>query len=108
MKNSTSTRSASSGGHTFKIALIPAVDCGTSGAAPLTRFDPSRHRVKFACEVKGFDPGLYMDRKEAKRADLFGQATNFAIESRSSTTWLLDVAPHQSSADEIESQAERA
>ena len=46
---------------------------GTSGAAPLTRFDPSRHRVKFACEVKGFDPGLYMDRKEARRYDLFAQ-----------------------------------
>ncbi len=46
---------------------------GASGAASLTRFDPSRHRVKFACEVKGFDPGLYMDRKEARRYDLFAQ-----------------------------------
>ena len=46
---------------------------GTSGAAPLTRFDPSRHRVKFACEVKGFDPVAYMDRKEARRFDLFAQ-----------------------------------
>ncbi len=46
---------------------------GTSGAAPITRFDPSRHRVRFACEVKGFDPALYMDRKEARRYDLFAQ-----------------------------------
>lgn len=46
---------------------------GTSGAASITRFDPSRHRVKFACEVKGFDPLLYMDRKESRRFDLFAQ-----------------------------------
>ncbi len=46
---------------------------GTSGAAPITRFDPSRHRVRFACEVKGFDPQLYMDRKESRRFDLFAQ-----------------------------------
>jgi 3-oxoacyl-[acyl-carrier-protein] synthase II len=46
---------------------------GTSGAAPITRFDPSRHSVKFACEVKGFDPLLYMDRKESRRFDLFAQ-----------------------------------
>jgi 3-oxoacyl-[acyl-carrier-protein] synthase II len=46
---------------------------GKSGAAPITRFDPSRHSVKFACEVKGFDPLLYMDRKESRRFDLFAQ-----------------------------------
>src|SRR5512140_526755 len=46
---------------------------GTSGAAPITRFDPARHRVRFACEVKGFDPLLYMDRKESRRFDLFAQ-----------------------------------
>jgi 3-oxoacyl-[acyl-carrier-protein] synthase II len=46
---------------------------GTSGAAPITRFDASRHSVRFACEVKAFDPLLYMDRKEARRFDLFAQ-----------------------------------
>src|SRR5919201_6181734 len=46
---------------------------GKSGAGPITKFDPSNHAVKFACEVKGFDPSLYMDRKEAKRADLYTQ-----------------------------------
>ena len=46
---------------------------GTSGAAPITRFDPARHRVRFACEVKGFDPLVYMDRKESRRFDLFAQ-----------------------------------
>lgn len=46
---------------------------GRSGAGPITKFDPSRLQVRFACEVKGFDPLLYMDRKEAKRYDLFAQ-----------------------------------
>jgi 3-oxoacyl-[acyl-carrier-protein] synthase II len=46
---------------------------GKSGAAPITRFDASRHSVRFACEVKGFEPTLYIDRKEAKRYDLFAQ-----------------------------------
>jgi 3-oxoacyl-[acyl-carrier-protein] synthase II len=46
---------------------------GVSGGAAITRFDASSFKVRFACEVKGFDVGLYMDRKEAKRADLFTQ-----------------------------------
>ncbi len=50
-----------------------ALLAGTSGAAPITKFDPANLRVRFACEVKGFDPQLYMDRKEARRYDLFAQ-----------------------------------
>ncbi len=46
---------------------------GRSGAGPIKRFDPSKLDVRFACEVKDFDPLVYMDRKEAKRADLFAQ-----------------------------------
>ena len=46
---------------------------GKSGAAPITKFDPSRLQVRFACEVKGFDPLVYIDRKEARRYDLFLQ-----------------------------------
>jgi 3-oxoacyl-[acyl-carrier-protein] synthase II len=46
---------------------------GKSGAAPIQRFDPSDLDVRFACEVKGFDPADYMDRKEVKRADRFAQ-----------------------------------
>ena len=49
---------------------------GTSGAGPITRFDPSNHKVKFACEVKDYDPGNYFDRKESRRLDPFVQ---FAI-----------------------------
>jgi len=44
---------------------------GKSGAGPITQFDPSSYETKFACEVKGFDPMNYMDRKLAQRADLF-------------------------------------
>jgi 3-oxoacyl-[acyl-carrier-protein] synthase II len=46
---------------------------GHSGAAPITKFDTTNFPVTFACEVKGFDPALYMDRKEAKRADPYTQ-----------------------------------
>jgi 3-oxoacyl-[acyl-carrier-protein] synthase II len=50
-----------------------ALVSGKSGAGPITRFDPEAFDVRFACEVKGFDPTDFMDRKEAKRADLYCQ-----------------------------------
>jgi 3-oxoacyl-[acyl-carrier-protein] synthase II len=46
---------------------------GKSGAARIRRFDPSNLEVRFGCEVKDFDPSPYVDRKEAKRFDLFLQ-----------------------------------
>ena len=46
---------------------------GKSGAAPITKFDASAWPVRFACELKGFDPLGCMDRKEAKRADPYTQ-----------------------------------
>jgi len=46
---------------------------GKSGAAPVTKYDPTGWAVRFACEVKGFDPLPYMDKKEARRYDLFAQ-----------------------------------
>jgi 3-oxoacyl-[acyl-carrier-protein] synthase II len=46
---------------------------GKPGAAPITKFDPANQQVRFACEVKGFDPLQYIDRKEARRYDLFAQ-----------------------------------
>src|SRR2546422_8113573 len=46
---------------------------GRSGAGPMPRVDPVRWRVKFACEVKGFDPAQFLDRKEIRRYDLFAQ-----------------------------------
>ncbi|HEY1038417.1 MAG TPA: beta-ketoacyl-[acyl-carrier-protein] synthase II, partial [Bacteroidia bacterium] len=44
---------------------------GVSGAAPITRFDASKFKTQFACEVKGFDIGEYLDRKEARKMDRF-------------------------------------
>lgn len=50
---------------------------GKSGAGPITQFEADeRFDVRFACEVKGFDPEQYMDRKEVRRTDRFAQ---FAI-----------------------------
>ena len=46
---------------------------GRSGAGPITKFDPAKLRVRFACEVKGFDPLQYIEKKEARRFDLFAQ-----------------------------------
>jgi 3-oxoacyl-[acyl-carrier-protein] synthase II len=42
---------------------------GKSGAARITRFDPSKFKTQFACEVKGFNPEDYFDRKEARKLD---------------------------------------
>lgn len=49
---------------------------GTSGADMITQFDASKFRTKFACEVKGFDPVQYFDKKEARKMDRF---TQFAL-----------------------------
>jgi 3-oxoacyl-[acyl-carrier-protein] synthase II len=46
---------------------------GTSGGAPITRFDASDYDTKFACEVKNFDILQYVDRKLSQRMDLFTQ-----------------------------------
>lgn len=44
---------------------------GVSGAAPITRFDASKFKTQFACEVKNFDPADFMERKEIRRIDPF-------------------------------------
>ena len=46
---------------------------GVNGVGPITQFDTSNFPVKFGCELKGFDPLKYMDRKEVKRTDVFTQ-----------------------------------
>ncbi|MCA9750657.1 MAG: beta-ketoacyl-ACP synthase II, partial [Gemmatimonadetes bacterium] len=50
-----------------------AASTGTCGAGPITRFDPTDHSVKFACEVKDFDESRAGDRKEARKMDRFTQ-----------------------------------
>lgn len=44
---------------------------GVSGAKPITRFDATKFKTQFACEVKDFDPNQYFDRKEARKYDMF-------------------------------------
>jgi 3-oxoacyl-[acyl-carrier-protein] synthase II len=46
---------------------------GKSGAAPITKFDTTLFKTKFACELKGFDPANFMDRKDARKLDPFAQ-----------------------------------
>ena len=57
---------------------------GVSGAAPITHFDASKFKSQFACEVKGFDPEQFVDRKEARKMDPYCQyalaAATMAVE----------------------------
>jgi 3-oxoacyl-[acyl-carrier-protein] synthase II len=46
---------------------------GESGAGPITQFDTDDYPVNFACELKGFDPSRWIDRKQARRMDRFAQ-----------------------------------
>ena len=46
---------------------------GVSGAGPITHFDVSNFKTKFACEVKNFNPNEHLDRKEARKMDLYTQ-----------------------------------
>ena len=63
---------------------------GVSGAGPITLFDTEKFKTKFACEVKGFDPENYFDRKEARKLDRYAQfavvaATEAIVDSRLDT-----------------------
>jgi len=50
-----------------------ALSNGVSGAAPITRFDSSKFKTQFACEIKNFDVTNFIDRKEARRMDPYTQ-----------------------------------
>lgn len=50
-----------------------ALQKGSCGIGPITRFDTTLHRAKVAAEVKDFDPGQYMEKAERLRSDLFTQ-----------------------------------
>ena len=49
------------------------LELGTTGAAPITNFDASNFKVRFACEVKNYDWSQYFDRKEVRKYDRFAQ-----------------------------------
>ncbi len=51
---------------------------GVSGADMIKRFDCSKFKTRFACEVKDFDPSSVIDRKEVRRLDLFAQYALYA------------------------------
>ncbi|MCP2042099.1 beta-ketoacyl-ACP synthase II [Pontibacter sp. HSC-36F09] len=63
---------------------------GVSGAAPITRFDASKFKTQFACEVKGYDPEKYFDRKEARKMDLFSQFAMVVAEEAVQDAKLID------------------
>ncbi|MEL6607080.1 MAG: beta-ketoacyl synthase N-terminal-like domain-containing protein, partial [Bacteroidota bacterium] len=53
---------------------------GRSGAAPITRFDASRRKTQFACELKGYQPENYFERKEIRKMDPCSQYALIASE----------------------------
>ncbi|MCF8219736.1 MAG: beta-ketoacyl-ACP synthase II [Bacteroidales bacterium] len=57
-----------------------AMQSGKSAAAPITRFDASKFKTKFACEVKDYDPKAYFDRKEVRKLDLYSQFAMISAE----------------------------
>jgi len=67
---------------------------GKSGAAPITLFDASKFKTRFACEVKGFDPGVYFDRKEARKLDRFSQLAIASCEEAVNDAGLLTNKPN--------------
>src|SRR4028119_2462055 len=53
--------------------LWESIKAGKSGAAPITKFDASKFKTRFACEVQDFDATKYIERKEIKKYDLYTQ-----------------------------------
>lgn len=53
---------------------------GVSGADNITLFDASKFKTRFACEIKGFDPTQFMDKKDARKTDRFAQLAIAASE----------------------------
>ena len=68
-----------------------ALIAGKSGAAPITHFDASRHKTKFAAEVKGFDGPSMFGAREARKMDRFVQfATAATLEALAQAKFTVD------------------
>jgi 3-oxoacyl-[acyl-carrier-protein] synthase II len=63
---------------------------GVSGAAPITRFDASKFKTRFACELKDFDIHNFLDRKEARKMDPFAHYAVVAADEAIKDSGLLD------------------
>jgi 3-oxoacyl-[acyl-carrier-protein] synthase II len=70
---------------------------GKSGAAPITRFDATLFKTKFACELKNFEIGNFMDRKEARKMDPFAQYAMVAVDEaiKDSNLPLTEINPNR-------------
>ncbi|MBD2766505.1 beta-ketoacyl-ACP synthase II [Hymenobacter sp. BT664] len=62
---------------------------GISGAATITRFDATKFKTRFACEVKGYQPDDFFDRKEGRKMDLFTQFGVIAADEAIADSGLL-------------------
>lgn len=71
---------------------------GVSGAGPITNFDPTNFKTKFACEVKNFNPTDHFDRKEARKLDPF---TQFAMVSANEAIQDANLSTETANADRV-------
>ena len=70
-----------------------ALLAGKSGAAPITAFDASAHKTKFAAEVKGFDPVALFGTRDARKMDRFAQlATAATVQAMEQAALKIDDA----------------
>jgi 3-oxoacyl-[acyl-carrier-protein] synthase II len=67
---------------------------GQSGAAPITHFDASLFKTQFACEVKNFNVTDFIDRKEARKMDLFTQYAMVSSDEALADAGILDAEPN--------------
>ncbi|PKP53465.1 MAG: beta-ketoacyl-[acyl-carrier-protein] synthase II [Bacteroidetes bacterium HGW-Bacteroidetes-1] len=63
---------------------------GVNGAADITRFDASKFKTRFACEVKNYDYKDYFDRKDVRKYDLFAQFGLIAADEAIADSGLID------------------
>jgi 3-oxoacyl-[acyl-carrier-protein] synthase II len=71
---------------------------GVSGAGPITRFDISKFKTNFACEIKNYNPDDYFEKKDARRYDLFAQ---FALISAKEAIADAGIEPEKENLDRI-------
>lgn len=71
---------------------------GVSGADMITAFDTTEFKTKFACEVKGFDPENFIDKKAVKRMDKF---THYAVASASMAVEDSGITPENADYDRV-------